>query len=282
VDLSFEIQELPDIIRVIALLSLSTGSTVDRHTLKRRVDKYCAGYVCVDISDVDEALEEMSKEGLLVNDGGIIKPTEKGLRLSREWRNLLLKREPILEVVAGLADGSITGLVAILSAFIANLPSNIAAFAAILSLSAVAITNFSSFLLGGKTEDLADLLTLKTLIDHSLSDIPDKVERDKSLKLVKQLFLILRREIGRSNLYAALIASTTTFLAGITPIIAYLTLPQPFSLILSLGIVGAIIGVFLVRYRSQRTKVHWKVTLGETIAIIIIAVIASLILGGIK
>lgn len=281
-DLSFEIQELPDIIRVIALLSLSTGSTVDRHTLKRRVDKYCAGYVCVDISDVDEALEEMSKEGLLVNDGGIIKPTEKGLRLSREWRNLLLKREPILEVVAGLADGSITGLVAILSAFIANLPSNIAAFAAILSLSAVAITNFSSFLLGGKTEDLADLLTLKTLIDHSLSDIPDKVERDKSLKLVKQLFLILRREIGRSNLYAALIASTTTFLAGITPIIAYLTLPQPFSLILSLGIVGAIIGVFLVRYRSQRTKVHWKVTLGETIAIIIIAVIASLILGGIK
>jgi hypothetical protein len=195
---------------------------------------------------------------------------------------LLLKREPILEVVAGLADGSITGLVAILSAFIANLPSNIAAFAAILSLSAVAITNFSSFLLGGKTEDLADLLTLKTLIDHSLSDIPDKVERDKSLKLVKQLFLILRREIGRSNLYAALIASTTTFLAGITPIIAYLTLPQPFSLILSLGIVGAIIGVFLVRYRSQRTKVHWKVTLGETIAIIIIAVIASLILGGIK
>lgn len=281
-DLSFEIQELPDIIRVIALLSLSTGSTVDRHTLKRRVDKYCAGYVCVDISDVDEALEEMSKEGLLVNDGGIIKPTEKGLRLSREWRNLLLKREPILEVVAGLADGSITGLVAILSAFIANLPSNIAAFAAILSLSAVAITNFSSFLLGGKTEDLADLLTLKTLIDHSLSDIPDKVERDKSLKLVKQLFLILRREIGRSNLYAALIASTTTFLAGIAPIIAYLTLPQPFSLIFSLGIVGAIIGVFLVRYRSQRTKVHWKVTLGETIAIIIIAVIASLILGGIK
>lgn len=280
--MSFEIQELPDIIRVIALLSLSKGNPLDKHTLKRRVDKYCAGYVCVDIKDIEEALEDMGKEGLLVNDGGIIKPTEKGLRLSREWRNLLLKREPILEVVAGLADGSITGLVAILSAFIANLPANIAAFAAILSLSAVAITNFSSFLLGGKTEDLADLLTLKTLIDHSLSDIPDKVERDKSLKLVRQLFLILRREINRSNIYAALIASTTTFLAGIAPIITYLTLPQPFSLILSMGIVGTIIGVFLVRYRSQRTKVHWKVTLGETIAIIIIAVTTSLILGGIK
>lgn len=280
--MSFEIQELPDIIRIIALLSLGRGVYLDKHWLKRRVDKYCAGYVCVDIKDIEEALEEMSKEGLLVNDGEIIKPTEKGLRLSREWRNLLLKREPVLEVVAGLADGSITGLVTVLSAFIANLPINMAAFAAILSLAAVAITNFSSFLLGGKTEDLADLLTLKELMDHSLSDIPDKDERDKSLKLVRQLFIILRKEINRSNIYAALIASTTTFLAGISPIVAYLTLPQPFSLILSMGIVGTIIGVFLVRYRSQRTKVHWKVTLGETIAIIIIAVIASLILGGIK
>ncbi|MEM3577321.1 MAG: hypothetical protein QXX51_02555 [Candidatus Bathyarchaeia archaeon] len=280
--MSFEIQELPDIIRVIALLSLGKGGPLDKHLLKRRVDKYCAGYVCVDIRDIEEALEEMGKEGLLVNDGGTIKPTEKGLRLSREWRNLLLKREPILEVVAGLADGSITGLVAVLSAFIANLPANTAAFAAILSLAAVTITNFSSFLLGGKTEDLADLLTLKALIDHSLSDIPDKIERGKSLKLVRQLFIILRKEINRSNIYAAVIASTTTFLAGITPIIAYLTLPKPFSLILSLGIVGAIIGVFLVRYRSQKTKVHWKITLGETIAIIIIAVIASLILSGIK
>lgn len=280
--MSFEIQELPDIIRVIALLSLSKGSPLDKNWLKRRVEKYCAGYICIDMTDIEEALDEMGKEGLIVNEGGIIKPTEKGLRLSREWRNLLLKREPVLEVVAGLADGSITGLVAVLSAFIANLPANVAAFAAILSLAAVAITNFSSFLLGGKTEDLADLLTLKELIDHSLSDIPDKVERDKSLKLVRQLFLILRKEITRSNIYAALIAGSTTFLAGITPIIAYLTLQKPFSLILSIGIVGTVIGVFLVRYRSQRTKVHWKVTLGETIVIIIIAVAASLILGGIR
>ncbi|MEM3442925.1 MAG: hypothetical protein QXM86_03615, partial [Candidatus Bathyarchaeia archaeon] len=216
------------------------------------------------------------------NEDGKIKPTEKGLRLSKEWRNLLLKREPILEVVAGLADGSVTGLVAVLSSFIANLPANVAAFVAILSLSAVAITNFSSFLLGGKTEDLADLLTLKVLIDHSLSDIPDKVERDKSLKLVRQLFLILRGEIGRSNIYAALIASTTTFIAGIAPITTYLMLPAPFNIILSLGIVGTVIGVFLVHYRSKRTRVHWKITLGETIAIIVIAVAASLILGGIR
>jgi hypothetical protein len=277
--LSFEIQELLDIIRIIALLSFSEGSTLDRSMLKRRIDKYCSGYVCVEMSDVDRALKEMAAEGLVVDEYGKVKLTERGLQLSSEWRNLLLKKEPILEIVAGLTDGSITGLVVILSAFLAGLATNIAAFAAILTLSAVAITNFSSFLLGGKTEDIADLLTLKTLMDYSLSDIPDKIERDKSLRLVKELFVLLHKEISRSNLYAALIAGTATYLAGIMPIIAYLTLPKPFDIITSLGIVGAIVGFFLVRYRSGRTKVHWKITLAETVVIIVIAVIASLIIG---
>jgi len=61
---------------------------------------------------------------------------------------------------------------------------------------------------------------------------------------------------------------------------AYLTLPEPLDIILSLSIVGGVVGVFLVRYRSQRTKVHWKVTLLETVIIVTIAVIASLLLGG--
>jgi len=279
--LSFEIQELPDVIRVIVLISSDTRSTLDEHFLKRRIDKYCAGYVCVEMNDIDKALQEMNSEGLVIKEDGRVRLTEKGLQLGQEWRNLLLKREPILEVVAGLTDGSITGLVAILSAFLAGLATNMAAFAAILSLSAVAITNFSSFLMGGKTEDIADLLTLKTLMDHSLSDIPDKTERDRSLKLVKQLFILLRREINMSNIYAAVICSTTTFLAGIIPIIAYLVLPQPYDIILSLGIVCIIVGIFLVRYRSKRSKVHWRITLMETATIIIIAVIASLIIGSI-
>lgn len=279
--MSFEIQELPDVIRVIVLISFGTGSVLDKTFLKRRIDRYCAGYVCVEMDDINKALQEMNSEGLVINDDERIRLTEKGLNLGQEWRNLLLKREPILEVVAGLTDGSITGLVVILSAFLAGLATNMATFAAILSLSAVAITNFSSFLMGGKTEDIADLLTLKTLMDHSLSDIPDKIERDRSLKLVKQLFILLRKEINMSNLYAALICSTTTFLAGIIPIIAYLALPQPFDIILSLSIVCITVGIFLVRYRSKRSKVHWGTTLMETVAIILIAVIASLIIGGI-
>jgi DNA-binding PadR family transcriptional regulator len=276
--LSLEVQELPDIIRVIALLTLSSETALDKPALKRQIDKHCADRICVDMSDVDKALKEMSDEGLLVDDHRTVRLTEKGLYLGKEWRNLLLKREPILEVVAGLTDGSITGLVAILSAFLASLDPKMTIFASILSLSAVAITNFSSFLLGGKTEDIADLLTLKTLMDHSLSDIPDKIERDKSLMLVKQLFALLHGEIGRSNLYAALIAGTTTYLAGIVPIMVYLMLPEPIDLILSITIVAVITGVFLVRYRSMRSKVHWRMTLAETVVIILIAVIASLII----
>jgi hypothetical protein len=275
------VQELPDIVRIIALLNLSEKSRLDRNTLKRRIDKSCAGHVCVEMEDVDEALKEMSNEGLLTNEDGVIRLTQKGFQISKEWRNLLLKREPILEVVAGLTDGSITSLVAILSAFLASLDAKMTLFVSLLSLTAVAVTNFSSFLLGGKTEDFADLLTLKALMDHSLSDIPDKIERDKSLRLVKQLFVLLRGEIGRSNLFSALIAGTTTYLAGIVPIITFMVLPRPFDILLSLSIVSAIAGVFLVRYRSKRTKVPWKVTLAETVTIIVIAVIASLIISSI-
>jgi len=117
------------------------------------------------------------------------------------------------------------------------------------------------------------------LMDYSLSDIPDKSERDKSLALVKHLFTVLHREISRANLQAAAICGTTTFLAGSMPIVAYLTLPSPLDIVLSLSLVGAIVGVFLVRYRSKKTRVHWKVTLFETIVIVAIAVLASLLLG---
>jgi hypothetical protein len=65
------------------------------------------------------------------------------------------------------------------------------------------------------------------------------------------------------------------------PIIAYLVLPYPLDIVLSLAIVAGVVGVFLVRYRARRTRVHWKVTLIETVAIVVIAVVASLVLGGI-
>ena len=279
--MSFEIQELPDVIKVVVLLNLGKKERMRKTLLKKRLDKVCAGRVCIEMGDLEKALREMASEGLIINGEDTVKLTPQGLKLSKEWESLLLKKDPIIEVVAGLVDGSITGLVVVLSAFIAGLAATTAAFAALLTLTAVAITNFSSFLLGGITEDLADIMTLQTLMNFSLSDIPDRKERDKSLTLLKSLFTLLQREVNRANLYAALICSTTTFLAGSIPMIAYLALPEPVNTVTALGIVGAVVGVFLVRYRSKKTRVNWKITLLETLVIVAIAALASLLLGGI-
>jgi hypothetical protein len=276
----FAIEELPDVIRIIVLLNLSKGHRTPKTTLKRRIDRVCVSLACISMTELEKALEQMASEGLLTQHDNSVQLTKRGLELGKEWESLLLKKEPILEIVAGLVDGSITGIVVILSAFIAALATSVTVFAAFLTLSAVAITNFSSFLLGGITEDLADIMTLQNLMNYSLSDIPDKSERDKSLLLVKRLFSVLDKEIHRSNLYAAIICGTTTFLAGSLPIIIYLLLLPPYNLIVSLGVVSVIVGVFLVRYRSKKTRVHWKITLYETIVIVIIATIASLLLGG--
>ncbi len=285
--MAFEIQELPDVIRVIVLLNLSKGAKIKKAILKGKIDRVCVSYTCVDMSELDKALREMSAEKLIIEEDGFVQLTPQGQKLGKEWESLLLKKEPIMEVVAGLVDGSVTSLVVVLSAFIATLTNtstflnnqSAVIFAAFLTLSAVAITNFSSFLLGGITEDLADIMTLQTLMNYSLSDIPDKKERDKSLLLVQKLFTLLGKEIHRSNLYAAIICGTTTFIAGIIPIAAYLLLPPYLNIIVSLILVIAIVGIFLVRYRSKKTRVNWKVTLAETLAIVVIATLASLILG---
>lgn len=281
--MSFAIEELPDVIKIIVLLNLSKGHRMNKSTLKRRIDRVCVSLACISMDELNNALKEMSAEELIIEQGDTVKLTVEGIKLGKEWESLLLKKDPILEVVAGLVDGSITGIVVTLSAFIAALETRTIIFAALLTLSAVAITNFSSFLLGGITEDLADIMTLQNLMNYSLDDIPDKAERAKSLMLVKRLFTVLDKEIHRSNLVAAIICGTTTFIAGIIPIAAYIFLlgESPLNLIVSLTIVGTVVGVFLVRYRSKKTRVNWKITLTETVVIVIIATIASLLLGGI-
>ena len=287
--MAFEIQELPDVIRVVVLLNLSKGVKIKKATLKHRIDRVCVNYACIDMNELDKALQEMATEGLIAEKGGVLQLTAQGQKLGKEWESLLLKKEPIMEVVAGLVDGSITSLVVILSAFISTLtgaatllgsPKTLI-FAALLTLSAVAITGFSSFLLGGITADLADIMTLQNLMNYSLSDIPDKKERDKSLLLVQKLFTLLNKQIHRSNLFGATISGITTFGAGIVPIATYLILPPYYNFAAALGEVGIISGVFLVRYRSKKTRINWKVTLTETVAIVIIATVVSLLLGSI-
>lgn len=289
--MSFEIQELPDVIRVIVLLNLTKGVKIKKITLKHRIDRVCVNYACIEMSELDKALTEMITEGLITEKSGSVQLTKQGQKLGKEWESLLLKKEPIMEVVAGLVDGSVTSLVVILSAFLATLTGattilsepRTVIFAALLTLSAVAITNFSSFLLGGITADLADIMTLQNLMNYSLSDIPDKKERDKSLLLVQKLFTLLGKQIHRSNIFGAIISGTTTFFAGIIPIATYLLLTDyaPLNIIFSLIEVVSIAGIFLVRYRSKKTRVNWKITLVETVAIVVIATVVSLLLGAI-
>ncbi len=286
--MAFEVQELLDVVRIIVLLNLSKGKAMPKMVIKRRIDRVCASLACVNMTELDRTFNEMAIEGLISDKGNTVQLTEQGQKLGKEWQSLLLKKEPILEVVAGLVDGSITSLVIIISAFFAVVTGSGVLtslrdiiFTAFLTLTAVAVTNFSSFFLGGITEDLADIVTLRTLMNYSLSDIPDKAERDKSLLLVEKLFLVLDKEIRNSNLVAAVISGVTTFLAGSIPIATYLLLPLPLNLIFALFEVGAIAGIFLVRYRSRKTRRHWKVTLLETLAIVAIATLASLIIGAI-
>lgn len=277
--MSFEIQDLSDIIRIITLIRFRNEKVVLKSTIKLWIDKVCTTHACVDATDVERSIGEMAAEGLINFSGDRVELTEQGEKLSKEWQKFFGKKEPILELIAGLADGSVTALVVILSAFIGSLTHSMTTFAALLTLAAVAITNFSSFFLGGITEDFSDLLNLHNLIHYSVSDIPDKEERDKSLMLLQELFTLFHGDIRRSSALAASICGATTFLAGSFPIVIYLTLPEPFDLVISLAIVVGILGIFLVRYRAWRSKVNWKITLLETTVIISIAVIASLLVG---
>jgi VIT1/CCC1 family predicted Fe2+/Mn2+ transporter len=278
--LSFEIQELPDVIKIVTLLNLHEKRRASKKALKEGIDVICTENVCIEPSDFEEALNEMKAEGLVtVNEFSEVGLTERGLMLGNEWNNLLHGDEPIMETVAGLTDGSITGLVVILSSYLTGLDSALTAFAALLTLASVALTNFSSFYLGGKTEDTRDLESLQRLINFSLSDIPDRVERSKSLTLISRLFTLLKRELNRSNLWSAVVSGVTTFLAGIVPIGLYMYLPEPLDMLLSLGFVGFVVVFFLVRYRARKMRLPLKVTFIETLVILIIVVAASLILG---
>lgn len=278
-ELTFEASELHDIMRVVLLINFGKSCECEKGLLANRIQEFLGCYSCVEPTDFNYSINELATEGLVTIQGEKIRLTDKGDALSKEFKGLLFKREPILEIVAGLTDGSITSLIVILSAVLGGLGASMTIFAASLTLAAVALTDFSSLILGGKTEDIADLISLKTLMESGFHDIPDHKERDKSLILIKNLFVVLKKQIGRVNLFSATLCAVTVIFSGLIPILSYILLPPPLNIIISLSFVGVIMMLFLVRYRSKKTDVHWKVTLIETFGIIIVAVIASLLIG---
>ncbi|MEM2273099.1 MAG: hypothetical protein QXX56_02650 [Candidatus Bathyarchaeia archaeon] len=276
--MSLEIQDLEDLLRTLILVE-SGRRAVSKSRLEHRIESICDGNFCVDRTDFSETLRSMIEEGLIIDYGDSIRLTRKGAKISSEWKNFLYRDEPILEIVVGIADGSITSLVVIISSLIAGLASKVAFIASILSLAVVALTNFSSFLLGGITEDLADLETLQNLITYSLSDVSDVNERERALLLTRGIFNLLRVKRSRSSIIASLICGVTTFISGMVPLAIFLLLPHPIDMLLSLPIIGATIGFFLVYYRSRKTRMPWKIILLQTIIVIVVAVAVSLLLG---
>lgn len=277
--MSFEVQDLYDIIKIVTLLILGKSSKIRVGDLKGKIEELCGKRICVESNDISKALSELQNEQLITVKGEYIELTPVGLKISEDWRSLLLKSEPVLEIVAGLTDGSISSLMVILSSFFAKLSSKLTIFTALLTLASVAITNFSSFFLGGVTEDISEIIAIKRLMDYSLSDNPDKGQRLKSIELLKYVFSLLNREIQKINIISAIICSITTLFAGFMPIIVYLIFPTPYNLLASITFIGVVVILLLARYRSNMTKVPLKITLLETLAIILAATLASILLG---
>lgn len=276
--LSFEIQDLDDLLRTLILIELGKRA-VSKNRLRHRIESICGGNLCVDERTFTENLKRMVEEGLIIDYGGSIGLTSKGAKISSEWKRLLYKDEPILEVVVGIADGSITSLLVIISSLVAGLTSKITFIASLLSLAVVSLTNFSSFLLGGVTEDLADLATLQNIVTYSLSNITDVNERERALLLTKGIFNLLRAKRSRFSIVASLMCGVTTFMSGTIPLIIFLSLPFPIDLAISLLVIGLMIGVFLVYYRSRKTRLPWKIILFQTVIVIAVTVSISLLLG---
>jgi hypothetical protein len=252
--MSFEMQDLPDIIRTIILVNFKNAKTLKKSNINNIISHMCANISCLTLDDIERTLKEMVLEGLVMVNGDTVSITGKGKMLAKEWRNFLMRSEPVMELVSGVTDGSITSLVVIISStFFGQLTFQIAMFAA--------------------------FLTMERLMNYSVSDIPDKRERGKALDLLEKLFSVFKTDIRKGSIVSALICGVTTFLAGSAPILLFLLLDTPWDVICSLSVVAIFVGIFLVRYRSSRTKMSWKVTLLETMLIIAVAVIASILLG---
>jgi uncharacterized membrane protein HdeD (DUF308 family) len=133
----------------------------------------------------------------------------------------------------------------------------------------------------GMTESVANKLRWSSTFEQRLDGGWIRVSLNAILaETILLISTVLHKEISRSSIVAIVICGTTTFLAGILPIITYFAQQGPLNIAESLGIVGAIVGVFLARYRSRRSKVHWKTTLLETVAIVTIAIVVSLLVSG--
>jgi len=63
--LSFEIQDLVDILRVFILIELDENP-LSKRTLKRKINDLCKGRFSIETKDLSETLKSMINEGLII------------------------------------------------------------------------------------------------------------------------------------------------------------------------------------------------------------------------
>ena len=127
-------EELPDVIKIVTLLELQNKKREPlRTSLVSKLDKICGRDICITPTEFDDAMVEMAAEGLVVvTPEGIVELTRQRTPPKRGVGEPLRRRRTVFQTITGLTDGSITGLVVILSSYLTNLDTSHTIFAYIL------------------------------------------------------------------------------------------------------------------------------------------------------
>lgn len=274
--MSFEIRELADLIELTILLSIYKKGLYSKEALETKVEKYLQKSFDITASDLGEALHDMKARGLIEKVDEKYRLTDLGLRIGEEWKDLLTERRPTFEITVGMLEGIAGSLLLILTTFLLGMARTLSFITIFLGIISLSITNVSSTIVGGKTEDIEDALSLKNLIQYSVNNVPDKKERKRSQQYISSLFNVLRSEISQHTTFKALIAGGATLMAGLAPLVPFMLLPNSMGLIFAFIIIGFLISI-LVYFRSTVMKIHWTTILRETILVIALVIIVSLV-----
>ena len=109
--MSFKVQELLDIIKLVTLLELQGKKNASKTQFKDRLSHICVRDMCIDISELNKALSEMVAKKLIILNDGTVSLTSSGELLAGKWENSFVSEELMLEVISGLTDSCITSLI---------------------------------------------------------------------------------------------------------------------------------------------------------------------------
>ncbi len=79
--MSFEIQDLPDLIRIMTLIRFGNRQSLDKQETNNWVIRFCTPTACIEDIDFDTTMTEMTSEGLIIQDSKRITLTEARIQI---------------------------------------------------------------------------------------------------------------------------------------------------------------------------------------------------------